>query len=38
MATGVKPLMEEGVKIIGSCCGSTPEHIRLFRREINAYQ
>jgi 5-methyltetrahydrofolate--homocysteine methyltransferase len=28
MVTGVVPLLEAGVSIIGGCCGSTPDHIR----------
>jgi 5-methyltetrahydrofolate--homocysteine methyltransferase len=37
MAAGVPPLLDAGVNIIGSCCGSTPEHIRAFRQTIDAY-
>lgn len=31
MAAGVPGLLAAGVNIVGGCCGSTPEHIRLFR-------
>ena len=31
MAAGVAALIESGVRIVGGCCGSTPDHIRLFR-------
>jgi 5-methyltetrahydrofolate--homocysteine methyltransferase len=34
MAPGVIPLMEAGASIIGACCGSTPEHIRAFRAQL----
>src|SRR6185295_9840493 len=27
-------LVEEGAKIIGGCCGTTPEHIRQLRKEL----
>ena len=37
MATGVVPLLEAGANIVGSCCGSTPEHIRAFRKSIDEY-
>ena len=29
MADGMSRLIEEGVNVIGGCCGTTPEHIRL---------
>ncbi len=35
MAEGVSALLAAGARIIGGCCGSTPEHIRLFRKEID---
>jgi 5-methyltetrahydrofolate--homocysteine methyltransferase len=37
MVRGVVPLLESGAKIIGACCGSTPEHIRAFRRAMDHY-
>jgi 5-methyltetrahydrofolate--homocysteine methyltransferase len=37
MATGVVPLLEAGANIVGACCGSTPEHIRAFRKAIDEY-
>ena len=36
MAPGVIPLIEAGANIIGACCGSTPEHIRAFRAQLEA--
>lgn len=40
MASGVPSLLDAGVRVIGGCCGSTPEHIRKIRevvdREIRA--
>jgi 5-methyltetrahydrofolate--homocysteine methyltransferase len=38
MAPGVVPLVEAGARIVGACCGSTPEHIRAFRQVLDAYQ
>ena len=37
MVCGVVPLLECGVDIIGACCGSTPDHIREFRRAIDRH-
>jgi 5-methyltetrahydrofolate--homocysteine methyltransferase len=34
MAAQIKDLMKTGVNIIGGCCGTTPDHIRAFVREI----
>jgi 5-methyltetrahydrofolate--homocysteine methyltransferase len=38
MAVGVAPLLEAGARIIGACCGSTPDHIRAFRQAIDQYR
>jgi 5-methyltetrahydrofolate--homocysteine methyltransferase len=38
MAAGVAPLLEAGVDILGSCCGSTPDHIRAFRAAMDQYE
>ncbi len=35
MAEKVKELLKKGVSIIGGCCGTTPEHIRAFRRIVD---
>jgi 5-methyltetrahydrofolate--homocysteine methyltransferase len=37
MAEGVVPLLEAGASVIGACCGSTPEHIRAFRKAMDEY-
>jgi 5-methyltetrahydrofolate--homocysteine methyltransferase len=37
MVKGVIPLVEAGANIIGGCCGSTPDHIRAFRKAMDAY-
>jgi 5-methyltetrahydrofolate--homocysteine methyltransferase len=37
MVTGVVPLLEAGAQIVGGCCGSTPDHIRAFRQEMDRY-
>jgi len=34
MAEGVTGLLEAGARIIGGCCGSTPDHIRKFRKVL----
>ncbi|MBU1947801.1 MAG: homocysteine S-methyltransferase family protein [Candidatus Eisenbacteria bacterium] len=36
MAARVGALIECGVSVIGGCCGTTPEHIKAFRRVINS--
>ncbi|HEU4937120.1 MAG TPA: homocysteine S-methyltransferase family protein [Vicinamibacterales bacterium] len=38
MVTGVVPLLEAGVSIIGGCCGSTPDHIRAFRQAMDQFR
>jgi 5-methyltetrahydrofolate--homocysteine methyltransferase len=37
MGAGVVPLVDAGASIIGACCGSTPDHIREFRRLLDAH-
>ena len=37
MVTGVMPLLEAGANIVGACCGSTPDHIRAFRKVMDEY-
>jgi 5-methyltetrahydrofolate--homocysteine methyltransferase len=37
MVTGVVPLLDAGVNILGACCGSTPDHIRAFRLAMDEY-
>ena len=37
MVSGVVPLLEAGANIVGGCCGSTPDHIREFRRLLDAH-
>lgn len=38
MVAGVVPLLEAGARIIGGCCGSTPDHIRAFRQAIDLFR
>lgn len=38
MVTGVAPILEAGVNILGACCGSTPDHIRAFRQALDAHE
>lgn len=33
----VKPILEEGASIVGGCCGTTPEHIRLLAKAAAEY-
>jgi 5-methyltetrahydrofolate--homocysteine methyltransferase len=35
MADGIWGLVRAGASMIGGCCGTTPEHIRLFREELD---
>jgi 5-methyltetrahydrofolate--homocysteine methyltransferase len=37
MVGGIAPLLESGASIIGACCGSTPDHIRAFRKAMDQY-
>jgi 5-methyltetrahydrofolate--homocysteine methyltransferase len=37
MAAHIPHLLNLGVRIIGGCCGTTPEHIAVFRRVIDRY-
>jgi len=37
MVAGVVQLVEAGANIIGACCGSTPDHIRAFRKALDGY-
>ena len=36
-AQGVRRLLDEGADLVGGCCGTTPEFIRLIRSEIEGY-
>jgi 5-methyltetrahydrofolate--homocysteine methyltransferase len=31
------PLLEAGANVVGACCGSTPDHIRAFRKTMDEY-
>lgn len=35
MARGLPALLDAGVAIVGGCCGSTPDHIRVFRKILD---
>ncbi len=37
MVKGLVPLLEAGANVVGACCGSTPEHIRAFRKAMDEY-
>jgi methionine synthase I (cobalamin-dependent) len=32
----VAALVDHGVRLIGGCCGTTPDHIRAVRRALDA--
>jgi 5-methyltetrahydrofolate--homocysteine methyltransferase len=36
MAVGLPALLDAGARIVGGCCGSTPDHIRAFRSILDA--
>jgi len=38
MVAELPGLLAAGVNIVGGCCGSSPDHIRLFRKAIDEYQ
>jgi 5-methyltetrahydrofolate--homocysteine methyltransferase len=38
MAALVKDAVDAGASIIGGCCGTTPEHIRAIRNEVNIFR
>ena len=37
MVKGLMPLLHAGANIVGSCCGSTPDHIRAFRKVMDEF-
>ena len=37
MVKALIPLLDAGANIVGSCCGSTPEHIRAFRKAMDEF-
>ncbi len=37
MAKWVPQLVESGVTIVGGCCGTTPDHIKAIRREVDKF-
>jgi 5-methyltetrahydrofolate--homocysteine methyltransferase len=37
MACDMTQLLESGANVVGSCCGSTPEHTRAFRKVMNEF-
>jgi len=36
MAAQLPALLAEGVRVVGGCCGTSPEHIRAFRRALDS--
>ena len=37
MAGEMMPLLKAGANVVGSCCGSTPDHTRAFRKVMNEF-
>jgi 5-methyltetrahydrofolate--homocysteine methyltransferase len=37
MVKDLLPILQAGANIVGACCGSTPEHIRTFRKTMDQY-
>jgi 5-methyltetrahydrofolate--homocysteine methyltransferase len=37
MVQGLMPLLNAGVNVVGSCCGSTPDHTRAFRKVMDEF-
>lgn len=37
MVQHLPDLLNTGVNIIGSCCGSTPDHTRAIRKVVNEF-
>jgi 5-methyltetrahydrofolate--homocysteine methyltransferase len=37
MVASLGPLLESGVNIVGGCCGSTPDHIRAIRQQVDIW-
>jgi 5-methyltetrahydrofolate--homocysteine methyltransferase len=37
MAAGVPEVLAAGANIVGSCCGSTPEHTRAIRLAVDEF-
>ncbi|MFW5657570.1 MAG: homocysteine S-methyltransferase family protein, partial [Bacteroidota bacterium] len=38
MASFVEDILKAGANIIGGCCGTTPEHIRMIARAVKKYK
>jgi 5-methyltetrahydrofolate--homocysteine methyltransferase len=37
MVKDLLPILDAGANIVGACCGSTPDHIRAFRKTMDQY-
>jgi 5-methyltetrahydrofolate--homocysteine methyltransferase len=33
----IRSLLDAGVNLVGGCCGTTPDHVRAIRREVDAW-
>lgn len=38
MAEGIESLLDAGVRMVGGCCGTTPDHIRAIRRAVDRWE
>ena len=38
MASSIHSLIRQGATIIGGCCGTTPEHIKLIREKVDSWR
>ena len=38
MAESLEPLLGAGARLVGACCGSTPEHISALRKKLDQLQ
>ncbi|UCF18982.1 MAG: homocysteine S-methyltransferase family protein [Gemmatimonadota bacterium] len=37
MALGLRDVLDAGARVVGGCCGTTPDHIRRFRAIVNEW-
>jgi 5-methyltetrahydrofolate--homocysteine methyltransferase len=38
LAAGAVELLDRGVRIVGGCCGTSPEHVRAIRKAVDAHR
>jgi 5-methyltetrahydrofolate--homocysteine methyltransferase len=37
-ADGMKQVLDAGARLVGGCCGTTPEHVRLLRQQVEEWK